>query len=135
LEVSVFFSEVFYLIVGVPVTFMSWIIFGFIQKQRFQKKTQILNENLAKINKKWSQERDEIVDLSHQEKFNFITQCFILAISASLFSWLGFIMSTIAWVSFFMVKSRQELKILNSDLSKQKDLPLSEVDKFFHNWT
>jgi hypothetical protein len=134
MESSAFFSEIFYLIAGVPITFLSWVAFGFIQKNLFQRKIKILNENLARINKKWSQELDGIVDFDYHEKISFFKQCLILGVAASLFTWLGFIMSSIAWFSFFFVRSRNEVKIMSMEISSHKILSISEIEKFYQLW-
>ena len=65
-------------------------------------------------------EREAIVEINDLEKVSFTTQILILGFAMSIFSWFGFILSLVFWISLFFLKSRREKKILYSDLAEDE---------------
>lgn len=124
---SVFFSDVVYIFIGVPLTFFSWLAVALWLDHAHRKKAKILNQNLFLIGKKWSFERDAIVSLDHVDKIEAFWQHMILGFILAVFSWLGFLLSLVAWFSLFFVHSRRERLVMSSDLANEANLTKQEV--------
>lgn len=123
------FSDLFYILIGVPFTFLSWLGFSFWYTQLQKRKTVLINQNLKKVGRRWSFERDSIVEYEHRDRINSFQQYMILGFASSFFSWFGFIFSWIAWGSLYFVKSRREKFILNSELNKSDFLEVSQINE------
>lgn len=119
METSVFFSDVVYLIVGVPVTFICWVIYGYFSDIVMEKKFRILNTNLKLIQKRWAFHNDTITDIDDKEKYSFLRQSLILGYILAFFSWAGFLVSLVLWFYFPAAKSKKQVGILKSALANE----------------
>lgn len=131
---SALFSDVVYLFMGVPITFLSWMIFSWWFLYRQKKRFQSLNHNLSTIGKRWSLESDSIVALDSKEKVPGVQQYLIIGFIACLFSWLGFVSSIPMWLSMALVQSRKEKFILASEIARStpvETLKINEVIEQF----
>ncbi len=124
---SVFFSEVVYIFLGVPITFVLWLFMALFLVRRQSRQAVVLNKNLERIGKRWSFERENVVEFDDPADGNPYKTYWIIGFALAIFSWLGFMLSLVAWASLIWVRSRRERFIFSSELAQKDPLPVEQM--------